>query len=150
VLGLTTYQIEQLLKLLPAGLSCQSNSTVSPSTKTDEELDYNFVGTAICLHAEQKDVVWVINTGATDHMISLSHCLTTVTYTHHGTTGYCIKLPNGSQEPVTHIGDVKLCNGLVLKDTMVVPDFKYNLLSVHKLCKDNNCIAIFHDEVCLI
>ncbi|KAJ8424274.1 hypothetical protein Cgig2_004696 [Carnegiea gigantea] len=46
-------------------------------------------------------------------------------------------------------GNVHLCNGLVLKNTLVVPTFKYNLLSVSKLCKDNNCLAIFHEEICL-
>ena len=43
-----------------------------------------------------------------------------------------------------------LSNGLILRDTLVVPDFKYNLLSVSKLCKDDACIVIFHDEICLI
>jgi len=47
------------------------------------------------------------------------------------------------------VGDVLLCNNLMLKDTLVVPEFKYNMLSVSKLCKDSNYIAIFHDEVCL-
>jgi len=63
-------------------------------------------------------------------------------------TTSCIKLPNGTQVPITHIGDVHPCNNLTLKDTLVVPAFKYNLLSVSKLYKDNNCITIFHDEVC--
>jgi len=92
----------------------------------------------------------MIDTGATNHMTVVSNCLTNVKNKHNGTGDYCIKLPNGSQDPITHIGDVKLCNDLILKDTVVVPDFKYNFLSVNRLCKDNDCIAIFHDEVCLI
>jgi len=49
---LTSYQIEQLVKLLPAGSSSHSNSTLSQAEETNEELDYNFAGTTICLHAE--------------------------------------------------------------------------------------------------
>lgn len=62
----------------------------------------------------------------------------------------CIKLPNGIQVPITHVGDVQLCNDLVLKEAMVVPTFEYNLLLVSKLCKDSNCAAIFRDQICLI
>jgi len=80
-------------------------------------------------------------------MTSISKCLFNYK---NSSADYCIKLPNGSQVPITHIGHVKLCNNLILKDTLVVPDFKYNLLSVSRLCKDNNYIGIFHDEICLI
>uniref|UniRef100_A0A7C9CXZ8 Retrovirus-related Pol polyprotein from transposon TNT 1-94-like beta-barrel domain-containing protein n=1 Tax=Opuntia streptacantha TaxID=393608 RepID=A0A7C9CXZ8_OPUST len=150
--GLTSYQIEQLLQLLPNSSSSHSPSTPSQVEDTDEELDYNFAGTAtaICLHAEQKEVDWVIDTGATDHMTSVSTRLFTVTHKQTSLPNYYIKLPNGSQAPVTQIGDIQLCNGLTLKSTMVVPDFKYNLLSVNKLCKDNHCVAIFHPEICLL
>ena len=48
------------------------------------------------------------------------------------------------------MGDVQLCNDLILKEILVVPAFKYNLLSISKLCKDSNCVAIFHDEICLL
>jgi len=51
---------------------------------------------------------------------------------------------------ITHVGDVQLCNDLTLKGTLVVPAFKYNLLLVSKLCRENKCMAIFHDEVSLI
>ena len=115
--------------------------------ETDEELDYNFAGTAICFHTEHETEHWVIDTGATDHMTSSSKCLSNIK---NNEVRCCIKLPNGSQVPITHVGDVQLCNDLVLKEATVVPAFKYNLLSVSKLCKDSNCIAIFHDEICLI
>ena len=89
----------------------------------------------------------MIDTGATDHMTFVSSCLSNVKKTNPNCG---IKLPNGSQVPITHVGDMLLCNNLVLKDTLVVPEFRYNLLSMRKLCKDSNCIAIFHDEVCLL
>lgn len=136
--GLTTQQIQQLLQNV-ANRFKQRQSTVSHSEETDEELDYSFVGTAICFHAEQDVVNWIIDTGATDHTTSLPNCLVK---SKSNDDNFCIKLSNGTQVPINHIGDVQLCNDLILK---VVPAFKYNLLPVSKLCKDNNCVAIFHD-----
>jgi len=67
--SLTAQQIEQLLKLLPSTTS-NGSSIGNPSEDTDEELDYSFAGIAICFHAEQECIDWVIDTGATDHMTS--------------------------------------------------------------------------------
>jgi len=116
------------------------------SKETDEELDYSFVGT-ICFHTEQDAVNWVIDTGPTNHMTSLPNCL----FNSKSNYDNCYsKLPNGTQVLIPNIGDLQLCNDLILKDTLVVPTFKYNLLCMSKLCKDNNCVAIFHDKICLI
>lgn len=122
-------------------------SSVSHSEERDEELDYSFAGTALCFHAVQEGVNWVIDTGATDHMTSLPDYLHKAK---NNDLSYCIKLPNGSKVPITQVGDVKLSNGLILRDILVVPEFKYNLLSVSKMCKDDDCIVVFHDEICLI
>jgi len=95
-------------------------SSVSHSEDTDEELDYNFTGIAVCFNAEKEAIDWIIDTGATDHMTSLPEHL------HHSknnNTRACIKLPNGTQAKITHIGIVHLNNGLVLKETLVVPTF---------------------------
>ena len=80
-------------------------------------------------------------------MTSVSNC---VTNAKSNASIYCIKLPNGVQVPITQVGEVQLCNKLVLKDTLMVPAFKYNLLSMSKLYKDSDCVAIFHDEICLL
>ena len=145
--SLTAQQVEQLLKLLPQTSSNNSNSSVGHSEETDEEIDFGFAGTTVCFHAEQEPVDWVLDTGATDHMTSLSSCLSRV---NSSGLNCCIKLSNGGQVPITHVGDVKLCNDLTLQKTLVVPEFKYNLLSISKLCKDSNCIAIFHNNICLL
>ena len=31
-----------------------------------------------------------------------------------------------------------------------MPEFKYNMSSVNKLCRDSNCIAVFHGDICLL
>ena len=62
----------------------------------------------------------------------------------------CIKLPKGNATDITQAGDVVLANGLVLAHTLVVPVFKFNLLSVSKLTQDNDCILVFCPGICLI
>ena len=53
---------------------------------------------------------WIINSGATDHMIHSISLLTRIT----SVTLILVKLPNGESVLVTHIGQVKLSNDLVL------------------------------------
>jgi len=117
------------------------------SEDTDEKIDYSFVGVAACLHVDYEHVNWVIDTGATDHMTSLSSCLSKM---RENGNNCCIKLPNGDQVFVAQIGDVHLSNDLTLVDTLVVPEFHYNLMSVSKLCRDSKCLAIFGDTYCLL
>ena len=86
--SLTIQQIEQLPKSLP--LASSNNSiTVSHSKETDEEINYSFTGITICFHTEQKAINLVIDTGATDDMASLPHCLSSVK---SNDINYCIKL----------------------------------------------------------
>lgn len=53
-----------------------------------------------------------------------------------------INLPDGNTAQVTCLGNVMLNNGLVLKDKLCVPSFKFNLLYVSKT-KDSRCIVLF-------
>ena len=144
--SLTEQQIDQLLKLLPPA-SSNSTSSMSHTEDTDKEIDYSFASTAVCLHVEHDSINWVIDIGATDHMTSLSNFLSREK---NSGVNCCIKLPNGNQVSVTHVGDVQLSNNLTLKDILVVLDFKYNLPSVSKLYRDSKCVAVFYDEVCLL
>ena len=45
---------------------------------------------------------WILDTGATDHMVHSVSQLTTITYVVHS----CVYLPNGEKVVVTHIGTV--------------------------------------------
>ena len=129
MLGLTTQQIEQLLKLLAAS---SNSSSVSHLEETHEEIDYSVTGTSICFHAKKEAIDWVIDMGLTDHMASLPKYLHEITS--NNATSYT-KLPNGTKMPITCNGNEHLCNGLVLKETFVVPTFKYNVLLVSKMCR---------------
>ena len=63
-------------------------------------------------NAEQEPINWILDTGATYHMTSLTSCLSSVK---SNVINCYIKLPNGGQVPITHMCDVKLCNDLTLK-----------------------------------
>lgn len=51
--------------------------------------------------------------------------------------------PNGTQFKAEIIGNVRLNNGIVLKNVLYVPRFYFNLISVSKLIKDLNCQVFF-------
>lgn len=63
---------------------------------------------------------------------------------------FSIKLPTGGTTLITHIGDIRLENGLKMMNVLYVPDFNHNLLSIHKLAKDNNCDIMFYPDRCMI
>ena len=45
---------------------------------------------------------------------------------------------------------MKLMNGLVLHNVLVVPKFNHNLLYIHKLVNDNGCPIKFAPKTCAI
>ncbi|GJW63069.1 retrovirus-related pol polyprotein from transposon TNT 1-94 [Tanacetum coccineum] len=61
-----------------------------------------------------------------------------------------ITLPNGQSSVITQTRQVKLNNGIVLKDVLCVPSFKFSSLSIPKLTKDNNYVAIFFPNFCVL
>ena len=61
-----------------------------------------------------------------------------------------IIIPDCIQVKVKMVGTVKLDNGLELKRVLYVPDFKYNLISVHKLCLDKNIKISFIVDLCVM
>lgn len=52
-------------------------------------------------------------------------------------------LPNRLKLQATHIGDISFSSNFILHDVLFVPSFKYNLLSVTKLCASLNCDIVF-------
>ena len=76
-----------------------------------------------------KSNTWIIDTGATYHMVQSVAQLTTITSLVHTL--------------VTHIGTVHSSPSLILTDVLCVPSFTFNLISVSKLTKSLNCCLIF-------
>lgn len=65
-------------------------------------------------------------------------------------SSHTINLPNGQTSIITRLGNVTLANDLILKNTLVVPSFKFNLLSVPKLIKDSDVIVTFYPTFFII
>jgi len=89
---------------------------------------------------------WIIDTGATDHMVDYVHFLTTITTI----VSSHVNLPNGQRALVTHIGTVCLSSSLILTNVLCVPSFSFNLLSVNKLIVNLSCCLIFVPKHCFI
>ena len=90
-------------------------------------------------HTNLKNHTWIIDTGATDHMVSCSSMFTIITIV----VSIHLKLPNGSIANVTHIGIVTISETLILTGVLCVPSFTFNLISATKLIKSLNCCLIF-------
>jgi hypothetical protein len=82
---------------------------------------------------------WIIDTGATDHMIISISLFTSIT----ATISTKVKLPNENFALVTHIGTVQVSAHLTLTDVLCVPSFSFNLLSVSKLVKTFHYCFLF-------
>jgi hypothetical protein len=89
---------------------------------------------------------WIIDTGATDHMINSISLFTSIT----ATISSKVKLPNGKFALVTHIGTVKISAHLILTNVLCVPSFSFNLLSVSKLVQSFKFCFIFFANYCFI
>lgn len=61
-----------------------------------------------------------------------------------------VNLPNGTQVKVTHKGNLQIAKDLILRDVLLVPNFKFNMLSIKKLCKQLKCTVEFTETLCLL
>ncbi|CAN1181509.1 hypothetical protein LINPERHAP2_LOCUS35439 [Linum perenne] len=72
---------------------------------------------------------WIVDSGATDHIA----CSIEFLDNYQVVSDSHVSLPNGESVPITHIGSVMINNRLRLTDVLVIPSFKFNLLSISKL-----------------
>ena len=88
---------------------------------------------------------WVIDTGATDHIVHSVHLFTNFT-----AISTNVELPNGETVVVTHLGSISLSATLVLHNVLYVPSFSFNLLPVSQLTQSSSCYLIFLANLCFI
>ncbi|XP_071719039.1 uncharacterized protein [Rutidosis leptorrhynchoides] len=91
---------------------------------------------------------WIIDSGANQHMISSDKRLSNVVdiFGLRLTVGH----PNGTQDLIKSIGYMVINECIILKNILVVPEYRANLMSVHKLTKDNKLIVSFDNDKCYI
>lgn len=89
---------------------------------------------------------WIADTGATHHMTSDMRNLTTATPFE---TDAKITVGSGEGLDITHIGTSSIgspSHPLQLKNVLLVPQLAANLLSLNRLCFDNNCNVLLDDS----
>lgn len=106
-----------------------------------------FSAMVTCNLASSGTKTWIVDSGASDHITGSVELLSNIRPAGSNLT---INLPTGAVSKITHVGDVKLENGLILSNVLLVPQFKHNLLSIHKLARDNNCDIQFTPQACKI
>ena len=128
----------QLLKLLDShsGFSSSSNTSLVQAGKT-----------SLALCPKKHSNPWILDSGASDHMTSLSHFFKNYTPVSGSNK---VKVADGSLSSIIGKGSINLSKDLNLKNVLHVPKLSSNLLSVHKLCKDSNCHADFYSSHCSI
>lgn len=77
--------------------------------------------------------------------LKLFDCVRPLVNKHHN-----VLVPDGRRIGVLYSGDIILPNGICLKVVLFVPQFHYNLVSIHKLICDLKCDVIFKANTCYI
>lgn len=120
----TSQQFEQLMK------SISQFDHEGKGGDTDEDIDLTFAAGITSLFSDANSHMfreWILDTSATDHMTPISSNLSHAKKLAFQPT---INLPNGFTSIISHIGNVMLVNGIVFKNTLLVPSFKFSLLSI--------------------
>ncbi|KAI3830073.1 hypothetical protein L1987_04206 [Smallanthus sonchifolius] len=91
---------------------------------------------------------WVVDSGANQHMVESDENL--INELDVSEFNFKVGHPNGTSAKVTKIGNIRLNENVTLFDVFVVPGYKVNLLSIHKLAKDNKLLVAFDEHSCYI
>ena len=103
------------------------------------------VGKANILSAITKDNTWIIDTGASDHMIRDSSKLQHL----HLSSQQVISTANGGTSPIIREGSLVLSNAMTLDIVLVVPSLEYNLSFVRQITSKINCIVTLWPSFCV-
>lgn len=141
--NITQQQLEQILKLLPT-----PSTKIGKGDSDDEMFEVNYAQVIKCHYAAEEECrSWIIDSGATNHMITDQIQLQNMKTMKEGPK---ISLPTGETASITHKGKVKLKNSIQLEDVLLVPKFKHNLLSVQRLVRDGDYKVEFYPSYCVI
>ncbi|XP_042752826.1 uncharacterized protein LOC111921163 isoform X2 [Lactuca sativa] len=138
---LTSEQYSKFLRLINENSASEDVSIAANMAGTSTYCFNSFV-------SSNNSQSWIVDSGANQHMIaSESQLQDTVDVSK---LNLLVKHPNGSSALINKIGNIHLSSNLTLFDVFAVLDFNVNLLSVHKLCKDNGCEVTFSEHNCKI
>lgn len=104
-------------------------STTTPLASIPLNLKHSIFVAKVVNRSAYSCNTWVLDVGATDHIICSFSLLITIT----SLTQCVFELPDGENAQVTHIGLIRVCATLVLENVLCAPSFSFNLLSISKL-----------------
>ena len=133
----TKDQYQQILEML---------NKDDPKTSTTHANTTQLTGT-LCLTTYSMNV-WIIDSGASDHMCHDIHQF--VNYTSIENENQEVTIPDGTKQKIKCKGTVILHNGITQHDVLFVVKFKYNLISVSKLSSNIQCKIFFTLNECYI
>ncbi|CAJ2656892.1 unnamed protein product [Trifolium pratense] len=143
--GLTREEYNQLVNLLHASKSNNSNSSSSKVNIASGHVTSGITNLAYSL-TSSTCAQWIVDSGATDHICSSLKSFSS----YKSILPVHIKLPNGNASVARYAGTICFSPDFLVQQVLYVLDFNLNLISVPKLCLDNQYIVSFDNEKCLI
>ncbi|XP_075091871.1 uncharacterized protein LOC142172018 [Nicotiana tabacum] len=90
---------------------------------------------------------WILDTGANNHMTPYKYLLFNV---HSLIKSFLVTLPNGYKVKIISIGSLHLRHDIILLNFLLVPSFHFNLIFVHQLISQLDCLALFTKLLCYL
>ncbi|GJY58142.1 ribonuclease H-like domain-containing protein [Tanacetum coccineum] len=91
---------------------------------------------------------WIIDSGANQHLTTST--IGIINVVDISNLNITVGHPNGIVATISHVGDLRLSNNVILYDVFVVPGYCVSLLSVNKLIKDSKLFVWFDEDKCYI
>lgn len=100
-----------------------------------------------CNYLITSSTTWIIDSGASNHMCfdkSALFSIKTLEIPHS------VTLPNGQKTHAYNIGNTYIADNVVLSNILYVPMFRYNLLSIGRLCKQLKAFVVLSKAYCFL
>ena len=133
---------ENLEQLYQLWSSHQNTNPFAPSSSLVQK---GIIGSVFHTSKDNLDL-WIIDSGATDHMTGSSYMFSTY-YPCSGTQK--VKIADGSLSSIAGKGSIIISPAITLHNVLHVPKLSCNLISVHKLIFDANCLINFSPTGCI-
>uniref|UniRef100_A0A1J3IZM7 Retrovirus-related Pol polyprotein from transposon TNT 1-94 n=1 Tax=Noccaea caerulescens TaxID=107243 RepID=A0A1J3IZM7_NOCCA len=135
--GVTGHSARRCPQLMQAGSNYNPTQGVSGGSTVSWQPRVNLAT------APYNSANWVVDSGATHHLTS---DLQNLSFHHPYTGGEDVTIVDGSSLKITHTGSTLLPTSsrpLNLKDVLCVHDVRKNLISVYRMCNNNNVSVQF-------
>ncbi|GJX90484.1 ribonuclease H-like domain-containing protein [Tanacetum coccineum] len=91
---------------------------------------------------------WIIDSEANQHLATST--ISMISNVDISNLNITVGHLNGTVATISHVGDLRLSNNVILYDVLVVPGYCVSLLFVNKLIKDNKLFVRFDEDKCYI